>query len=71
MSDIMGSGWGFDHDWKCLGTPYSGVTHYKCKACETRFTHYYNHTPEIGKAMHASGVPEHCPAIAALEEPTP
>ena len=66
-SAIHGKGWGFDHNWHCLGTPYSGITHYKCDACGVTFSHLYHVEPSIGKAMHDSGVAEHCPAIVRAE----
>lgn len=58
-SDISGSGHGSDHLWHYEGTP-SNASRYKCARCFWPFAHYYNHTPDIFKAMQQDGVPQTC-----------
>lgn len=59
-SDINGIGHGSDHHWHYEGTP-SNASIYKCAKCFWTFAHYYNHTPDIFKAIQASGVHDKCP----------
>ena len=61
MSDISGGGWGRDHDWQMGETVYR-KTYFKCRACGEHFWHDYPNIPEIGKAMYACGISEHCPS---------
>lgn len=65
MSDITGNGWGASHDWKGH-TPQdnSKRTIYECAACEERFVHHYDETPNIFTAMHNRGVSDKCKAPA-------
>lgn len=63
MSHINGSGYGSSHNWQDRGTPYSGVTKYKCKDCGALFSHYYHDTGNIFKAIEESEIPDNCPAV--------
>lgn len=61
-SEIFGKGCGSDHLWHYEGTP-SNSSCYKCARCFWNFAHYYNHTPDIFKAMKDSGVPDKCARV--------
>jgi hypothetical protein len=60
VSDINGTGYGSDHAWKHIrdGSSYSV---YSCRNCPATFTHFYDATPNIFKAIEAAGVPKSCP----------
>ena len=58
-SDIHGKGWGSDHLWHYESTP-SNNSQYKCARCFWNFAHYYNHEPDIFKAMKSSNIPDKC-----------
>lgn len=66
MSDIYGTGYGSNHNWKRGGTNQVGswgtkATVYKCADCNAIFTHYYDHIPDIFVALEDTGVSENCP----------
>lgn len=58
-SDILGDGFGSDHQWHYEGTP-SNASYYKCARCFWNFAHAYHHEPNIFEAMRNSGVPDKC-----------
>lgn len=62
MSHINGTGYGSSHDWIYRGTPYGGCTKYKCAKCNVDFSHHYNDTGNIFKAIEEEGVPDKCEA---------
>lgn len=69
MSDVEGSGYGSDHNWKkditgkfmINGSPEQG-TRWICRDCGEIFVHWYDLWPGIFEAMEYRGIPRDCPA---------
>lgn len=72
MSAINGDGYGSSHDWRGV-TPQdnSKRTIYDCAACGSSFTHFYDETPDIFRAIERAGVVDVCPTGVGLQEATP
>jgi hypothetical protein len=72
MSAIRGHGFGYEHQWKNLGTDQVGsaeawerITRYQCQHCGELFLHYYALEGDIFKAMKEYGVKECCHKLLA------
>jgi hypothetical protein len=63
MSDIHGTGYGSDHNWKWDITDTFGGekgTRYYCPDCKQVFVHLYDVTPNIFEAMRERHINEAC-----------
>lgn len=69
MSDVIGKGYGSDHDWRrditdkfqFNGYPEKG-TRWICRDCGQVFVHFYDIYPGIFEAMEYKDIPELCPS---------
>lgn len=70
MSAINGEGYGHSHAWVYEGS-FPGVSQYRCarEECGALFTHAYNETPDIFKAIEETGISDLCPGLEAEKEP--
>lgn len=67
VSDIGGTGYGSDHNWKRGETNQHPIsysdkfTRYHCRNCDATFNHYYDVTPNIFDNIKGVGISDKCP----------
>lgn len=65
MNEIIGKGYGNNHNWEDKGTeqinnPYQRSTLWVCRDCNVMFRHYYHITENILDAIKEHGISEMC-----------